>query len=107
MKQEDLFILASGPMLTRGQRNLLSTRSKKRGHAAPIGTGPVGETCGSCAHLAANRMAKTYHKCGLMRAVWTGGYGTDVRVRDAACKRWGGRTENGKCHHVICDGANP
>jgi hypothetical protein len=89
--QEDLFALANGPMLTPGQRKQLSTRSKKHGHAAAPGTGPAGETCGSCKYLAANRLARTYYKCDLMRVRWTGGYGTDVRVRDAACAKWEGR----------------
>jgi hypothetical protein len=62
--------------------------SKKHGHAAVPGTGPAGETCGSCANLERLSMAKTYLKCGLMRAYWTGGEGTDVRAGDAACRRW-------------------
>lgn len=86
--QDDLFALADGPMLTPGQRKRLSTRTKKHGHAAPIGTGPEGETCGSCEHLCRNRLARTYFKCWLRSATWTGGYGTDVRVRDAACAKW-------------------
>jgi hypothetical protein len=60
----------------------------KRGHAAPPGTGPEGETCASCLHLERKVMAKADLKCGLMRAHWTGGYGTDVRAGDAACSRW-------------------
>jgi hypothetical protein len=59
-----------------------------RGHAAPIGTGPAGETCGSCRHMARRDLSKTYLKCALMRAVWTGGGATDVRAGDAACRRW-------------------
>lgn len=59
-----------------------------RGHAALSGTGPEGETCGSCANLFRNRMPKTYLKCGLMEAYWTGGRATDVRARDPACRRW-------------------
>lgn len=62
--------------------------SKKRGHAAATGTGPEGETCGSCGNLARVEYAKTYLKCGLMRAYWTGGEGTDVRARDSACRNW-------------------
>ena len=63
-------------------------RSKKHGHAALPGTGPAGETCGSCKHLYRKLMAKTYLKCELMHAHWTGGEGTDVRAGDAACRRW-------------------
>lgn len=86
--QEDLFALANGPMLTPGQRKKISTRVKKGGHAACPGSGPDGQTCGSCRHLARKRMSKTYLKCELMRAIWTGGGGTDVRARDPACKKW-------------------
>lgn len=32
--------------------------SNKRGHAAPPGTGPEGETCGSCVHLDRRQMAR-------------------------------------------------
>ena len=64
--------------------------SKKHGHAAVPGTGPKGETCGSCVHLYRREMSKTYLKCFLMRAYWTGGEGTDVRAGDAACRRWFG-----------------
>jgi hypothetical protein len=62
--------------------------SRKHGHAAAPGAGPSGETCGSCAHLFRNQQAKVYLKCGLMNAYWTGGYATDVRAGDAACRRW-------------------
>ena len=88
MEQSDLFLLDR--CLTPAERRRLhaSTRAKKRGHAAPPGTGPAGETCKSCAHLTRKRMSKTYLKCGLMSAHWTGGGGTDVRASDAACKHW-------------------
>lgn len=60
----------------------------KRGHYYPPGTGPEGETCGTCKHCVRKQMAKTYIKCGLNRANWTGGEGSDIRVRDVACKFW-------------------
>lgn len=68
-------------------------RKKRRdptpsGHAMKPGTGPAGETCGSCRHLVRVRFAKTYLKCELARALWTGGRKTDVRARDAACIKW-------------------
>lgn len=59
-----------------------------RGHAAQPGTGPEGETCRTCDHLYRRRYSKTYLKCGLMQAHWTGGRGSDVRARDPACRRW-------------------
>jgi hypothetical protein len=75
--------------LTPPERKQLNRKSTvPRGHAALPGTGPQGETCGSCNNLARIRYAKTYLKCGLMKAHWTGGPKTDVRARDAACKRW-------------------
>ena len=61
---------------------------KPSGHAAPPGTGPAGETCGSCAHLVRKKMSKIYLKCELTRACWTSGGKTDVRARDAACRKW-------------------
>ena len=67
--------------------------TNKRGHAAQTGTGPAGETCGTCEHLARRRFSKTYLKCGLMHAHWTSGAGTDIRARDAACSRWEARVE--------------
>ena len=59
-----------------------------RGHAAMPGTGPEGETCGSCRHLARIRLANTYLKCALNEARWTGGRKSDVRAKDAACAKW-------------------
>lgn len=56
-----------------------------RGYAYFPGTGPQGETCGSCEHITAGRR---WHKCGLARATWTSGRGTDVLVRSPACKYW-------------------
>ena len=55
------------------------------GYAALPGTGPAGETCGSCAH--ASRRHR-YAKCRLLRARWTHGIKTDIRLRTPACSRW-------------------
>jgi hypothetical protein len=57
-------------------------------YAARPGTGPEGETCGSCKHIFHNRLAKTYLKCSLMRGKWTGGGGTDIKSRAPACSKW-------------------
>ena len=61
-----------------------------RAHAATPGTGPEGESCGTCVHLARRRSpaGSLFRKCGLMRKQWTAGYGTDVRCKDAACGLW-------------------
>ena len=77
--------------LTPRERKKLTRKGKDpipRGHIMPPGTGPAGETCGSCAHLFRNRMAKTYLKCHLNAARWTGGRASDVRAHDAACVKW-------------------
>lgn len=76
--------------LLRGESILPKPRStpKPSGHAREPGTGPVGETCGSCANLVRKKMAKTYLKCGLAKLAWTGGRKTDVLARDAACAKW-------------------
>lgn len=59
-----------------------------KGYAALPGSGPEGETCGSCGHHVIKRLGKKYHKCDLMRLAWTGGAGTDIRVRSPACSKW-------------------
>jgi hypothetical protein len=58
------------------------------GHAAPPGTGPVGETCGSCGYAHRAEGGRGYLKCGLMGEHWTTKRITDVRARDSACSRW-------------------
>lgn len=59
-----------------------------RGYAAPPGSGPAGETCRTCAHYARIKYAKTYLKCARMKAVWTGGPGTDIKAGSPACRLW-------------------
>jgi hypothetical protein len=87
MTRSDLFGLDRA--LTPDERKKLFRRDPEpRGHAWTPGTGPVGETCGSCQHLARNRMAKTYLKCGKNKSRWTRGRASDVRARDLACKFW-------------------
>jgi hypothetical protein len=59
------------------------------GYAAMPGTGPVGETCGTCAHcVTRDRTKKTYWKCLLRVATWTCGRATDIVRRSPACHRW-------------------
>jgi hypothetical protein len=76
------------PLMVLPASAIRKPKSKKHGHAALPGTGPAGETCKTCEHLVRKEMSGTYLKCGLMRAYWTGGQGTDVRLKDAACRRW-------------------
>lgn len=61
-------------------------RGQPKGNAAPIGSGPKGETCRTCVHATSRTFAKTYWKCGLVKA--TGGPATDIRLKWAACSRW-------------------
>lgn len=82
--------LPDTPAMTPKQRRALNAKfAKERGlHAAPPGSGPDGETCGSCANLVRKRMSKVYLKCGLVEKLWTSGAGTDVRAKDPACSKW-------------------
>lgn len=64
-----------------------------KGYAATPGGGPKGETCKTCEHYAHRSFAKTYRKCGLLRAVWTNGPGTDILARSPACQLWEPRKE--------------
>lgn len=62
---------------------------RSKAYAAAPGTGPDGETCGTCAHSGwRGNVAGRYLKCGLMRATWSGGKGSDVKVRSPACSKW-------------------
>lgn len=84
----------SDPAMTPKERNRLYRKaaSLPRGYAMPPGTGPDGETCGSCRHKAYNQPgAGRFIKCGLMRAVWTHGPKTDIRAKAPACKLWAAR----------------
>jgi len=71
----------------------LKKKGQAKGWAAPPGSGPTGETCGTCAHAYANHgHRKTFWKCELVRA--TLGPGTDIRLKWAACHRWEAKIAN-------------
>jgi hypothetical protein len=79
------------PALTPRERKRLHGPTRKSGHAWRPGTGPAGETCGSCAHKVTKHTGgwnKSFVKCGLMEKQWTHGAGTDIRAHDPACKFW-------------------
>ena len=62
---------------------------RKTGHAGIPGTGPAGESCGSCGNYRSIRGgSRTFPKCVLMRAKWSAGPGSDIRKSDPACGRW-------------------
>ena len=64
--------------------------TRPAGYRSFPGTGPAGETCGSCAHACRFRR---WAKCALMRAKWTGGPKTDIRLRTPACDKWEAASE--------------
>lgn len=60
-----------------------------RGYAARPGTGPAGETCGSCKHSAHGGTGKRrFPKCELTRACHTSSRRTDILMGAPACEKW-------------------
>ena len=60
-----------------------------RGHAGLPGSGPIGQTCGTCASIVRKAAAgKPFFKCHLTASKWTGGSATDLRAKDQACNQW-------------------
>jgi hypothetical protein len=77
------------PAMTPAQRRKLCRKpTRPKGYAWTPGTGPAGETCSSCSHIVRVRMSRTYLKCGLVRAQWSHGPGTDILARSPACAKW-------------------
>lgn len=85
---KDLF----GNELTVEEAKSIEKKGKRRtvpkGNAAPIGSGPKGETCKTCkyAYRTGTGYGKGFWKCKLVRP--TRGPGTDIRLKWAACSRW-------------------
>lgn len=85
---KDLF----GNEITVEQAKEIERKGKRKtmpnGNAAPRGSGPAGETCGTCRHAYnSGSSSKSYYKCQLVKP--TRGIGTDIRLKWAACNRWG------------------
>lgn len=59
-----------------------------RGYAFSPGTGPAGETCGTCRFYCSMNRGKRFAKCEKARSSWTHSRRTDVLSRAAACKFW-------------------
>lgn len=96
----DLFGLAAGPMLTEKQRRRLRNKSPQaRGYAAVPGTGPEGQTCGTCHHI---YRTHRFRKCNLMRRIWTHGPGTDIKARTPACSKFEKPSEQNPKGHEPC-----
>jgi len=79
----DMLAFIQDRALTPAERKKMRGVGTAKGYAALPGTGPAGETCGSCDHLYRHRL-----KCELMKSYWTGGHCSDVLGRSPACKRW-------------------
>lgn len=61
-----------------------SRRFAGAGYAASPGTGPAGQTCGTCAHC--RLQINGWHKCALVLA--TASRKTDISRRAPACLAW-------------------
>ena len=87
-QQSDLF--GAPPKAHRVPKLRGRTTTRANGYAAMPGTGPEGETCGSCANCRGHttRADRTFYKCALQVNAWTHGRGSDVLLRAPACSRW-------------------
>lgn len=62
---------------------------KAAGYAAPPGTGPQGESCGTCMHCRVRTFHdRHFYKCELMVAAWNKDRSSDVVLKSPACRRW-------------------
>jgi hypothetical protein len=68
---------------------------RRTGHAAPPGTGPAGETCGTCRHFYHEEIpvAMVIFTCRLCEKHWGDG-ATDIRASDPACRCWEAKEES-------------
>jgi len=64
----------------------ITPRPVVRGYARRPGTGPEGQTCGTCANVVCKSYSRNYYKCGLVKT--TGGPATDIRLSSPACELW-------------------
>lgn len=64
-------------------------RTVPKGYARQPGSGPAGETCGTCDHcVRVEHNTKAYHKCAVVRHRWTHGPGSDILRASPACEKW-------------------
>lgn len=65
---------------------------KPNGYGGIPGTGPEGKACRDCKHLVRRTPGyRTFLKCGLNRANWTGGRASDIHAKAPACSRFEAR----------------
>ena len=63
-----------------------------KAYPAPPGTGPPGETCGTCSNSHYHKPSKKrFWKCKLI--YMTHGEGTDIKVRSPSCRHWTPKAE--------------
>lgn len=58
------------------------------GYFARPGSGPEGQTCGTCIHANGTGRAGKYKKCARMKRIWSHGAGTDIKLKSPACEGW-------------------
>jgi len=80
--QTDLFGAPSAPkVMPRGE--------KPAGYAGQPGSGPAGQTCGTCAFCRYRLInERRYYKCQRMSAIWSRNSTTDIRAQSPACNRF-------------------
>lgn len=100
-----------------GGKAVPGSRLRRGRSAAPIarnawadkpGSGPAGETCGSCTFCETYHYAKTYRKCAARPGHhWKGGRSTDIRPLDPACSKWSARANHDPGQPIPAAGADP
>lgn len=80
-------------MIDSGHVDLLGDPIKAKkfgiGYAAPPGTGPEDENCGTCRHsFRQHGGSRSYWKCGHEAGSVSHGEATDIRVGSPACRHW-------------------
>lgn len=87
------------PEPARPVRGVYRSSEPAAGYAAPPGTGPQGESCGSCTHCRVRTQVlgsrrgnrgkqRRFYKCGVMFPSWTTTRSSDVLAHSPACRRW-------------------
>jgi hypothetical protein len=99
MRPDTELDLFGNPVVRSGARTDAERKRERRreyerpkGYAALPGTGPAGEFCRTCKHAYARHWSKNYWKCDLIKP--THGFGTDIRLKSPACRRWEAKGEN-------------
>jgi hypothetical protein len=69
-----------------------------RAHPYPPGSGPRGQTCGTCAKLCTRHYSRKYFKCHVLMKFWSAGPATDIRKKDPACLCWEPRIDKLELH---------